>query len=395
MTATHAQNCTVPTSPVLYLSLELGWNTWKFAFTIGPGQKPRLRCIRARNLAACVAEIRAAKARFGLPEDAKVISCYEAGRDGFWIHRFLLASGVENIVVDSASIEVNRRKRRAKSDRLDAIKLVAMLMRWCNGESKVWSVVHPPSAEAEDHRQLHRELIALKGERTGHINAIKGMLAGVGLQCSVTESLAKRLETLRQWNNEPLLPGLRQRIVREFERWQVVGRQIRELERERAEKIRDDRTPDVQKTRQLLGLGGIGENGAWLLVQEVFGWRAIKNRRQLGSLAGLAPTPYDSGESRREQGISKAGNRRVRWMMVQLAWCWLHYQPESALSQWYHQRFGAGKARQRKIGIVALSRKLLIALWQYLETGKPPEGAEVSGWDQKTRFKAVPSKQAS
>jgi transposase len=242
---------------------------------------------------------------------------------------------------------------------------------------------------------LHRELIALKAERTGHINAIKGMLAGVGLQCFVTEYLPKRLETMRQWNNEPIPPGLRQRIVREFERWQVVSRQIRELERHRAEKIRDDRTPHVQKTRQLLGLGGIGENGAWLLVEEVFGWRQIKNRRQLGSLAGLAPTPYDSGESRREQGISKAGNRRVRWMMVQLAWCWLHHQPQSALSQWYHQRFGAGKARQRKIGIVALARKLLVALWQYLETGKPPEGAEVSGWDQKAGFKAVPSKQAS
>jgi transposase len=179
---------------VLYVALELGWNTWKLAFTIGAGQKPRIRTIRARALDVLLAEIPAAKARFGLPDDAKVISCYEAGRDGFWLDRFLRTHSVENLVVDSASIEVNRRKRRAKSDRLDAAKLVSMLMRWHNGEKKVWSVVRPPSAEDEDHRQLHRELIALKSERTGHSNAIKGMLAGLGLQCSVNAYLPERLE---------------------------------------------------------------------------------------------------------------------------------------------------------------------------------------------------------
>jgi transposase len=395
MAATHTQNSTVPTAPVLYFSLELGWRTWKLAFTVGAGQKPRLRTVRARDLDALRAEIVAAKVRFGLPEDAKVISCYEAGRDGFWLHRFLLAHDVENIVVDSASIEVNRRKRRAKSDRLDAIKLVAMLIRWCNGEKKVWSVVRPPSAEDEDHRQLHRELIALKAERTAHSNAIKGMLAGLGLQCSVNENLPQRLENLRQWNDQGVPPGLRERILREFERWQVVNRQIRALEQQRTKKIRDDRTPHVDLIRRLLDLRGIGENGAWLLVEEFFGWRQIANRRELGSLAGLAPTPYASGESRREQGISKAGNRRVRWMMVQLAWCWLRYQPESTLSQWYVRRFGSGNARQRKIGIVALARKLLVALWQYLETGALPEGAEVTGWDKKEEAEAVASKRAS
>jgi transposase len=395
MTATHTQNSTVPTAPVLYLALELGQNTWKRAFTVGAGQKPRIRSIAARDLHALMKEIVAAKVRFGLPEDAKVISCYEAGRDGFWIHRFLLAQGVENLVVDSASIEVNRRKRRAKSDRLDAVKLVTMLVRWCNGERKVWSVVRPPSAEDEDHRQLHRELIALKAERTAHSNAIKGMLAALGLQCTVNESLPQRLEDLRQWNDQGVPPGLRQRILREFERWQMVNRQIRELEKQRAEKIRDDRTPHVELIRRLLMLRGIGPNGAWLLVEEIFGWRQIGNRRELGSLAGLAPTPYASGESRREQGISKAGNRRVRWMMVQLAWCWLQYQPDSALSQWYVRRFGAGNSRQRKIGIVALARKLLVALWQYLETGAVPEGAEIKGGDQAEEPEAAASKQAS
>jgi transposase len=151
----------------------------------------------------------------------------------------------------------------------------------------------------------------------------------------------------------------------------------------------------VELIRRLLMLRGIGPNGAWLLVEEFFAWRQIRNRRELGSLAGLAPTPYASGESRREQGISKAGNRRVRWMMVQLAWCWLHYQPQSALSQWYVRRFGAGNARQRRIGIVALARKLLVALWQYLETGALPEGGELKGCDQAEEQEAAASKKAS
>jgi transposase len=391
MTTTHDSNSTLAPAPVLYLSLDLGWNTWKLAFTIGLGQKPRLRNVKARDLTTFLAEIQAAKSRFGFADDAQVFSCYEAGRDGFWLHRFLLAYGIENLVVDSASIEVNRRKRRAKSDRLDAVKLVEMLVRWHNGERKLWAVVHPPSAEDEDRRQLHRELLALKTERTGHINAIKGLLAGLGLQSVVDADLPERLKRLRQWNGEGVPPGVGQRILREFARWQLVGLQIRELERQRRAQIRDDQTPHVAKVRQLLGLKGVGENGSWLLVEEFFGWRLIRNRRELGSLAGLTPTPYASGESRREQGISKAGNRRVRWMMVQLAWGWLQYQPRSALSQWYLERFAMGNSRQRRIGIVALARKLLVAFWKYLETGEPPEGAERIDWDQKPHFGGGPS----
>jgi transposase len=396
MTATHVPNSTSATAPVLYLSLELGWNTWKLAFTIGLGQKPRLRTIGARNGTALLAEIQAAKKRFGLPDDARVVSCYEAGRDGFWIHRFLLAHGVENLVVDSASIEVNRRKRRAKSDRLDAIKLVEMLVRWANGETKVWGIVQTPSAQDEDHRQLHRELIALRGERTAHINAIKGMLAGLGLESSVDARLPERLEKLRQWDGQGVPAGMRQRILREFERWEMVSRQIQGLEKARTAKIRDDRTPHVEKVRRLLALKGIGSNGSWLLVEEFFGWREFRNRREVASLAGLTPTPYASGESRREQGISKAGNRRVRWMMVQLAWCWVRYQPTSELSEWYRDRFGPGNSKSRKVGIVAVARKLLVALWKYLETGEVPAGAEVIAWEKKPKEVGGPSaRQAS
>jgi transposase len=389
MTATHTADSTASNAPVLYLALDLGTRDWKLAFTVGLGQKPRLKTVSARSTSDLLGQIKAAKKRFGLPEDAPVVCCYEAGRDGFWLHRFLLHHGVQNQVVDSSSIEVNRRQRRAKSDRLDAVKLVQMLTRWHNGERKVWSVVHAPSVEQEDQRQLHREMIKLKADRTAQGNSIKGLLAGLGLCVIVDETLPRQLENLRQWDGAKLPPGLHQRLLREFQRWQLIDRQLRELEAERMARIRDDQTPHVEKVRRLLNLKGIGDNGAWLLVYEFFAWRAIKNRRELGSLAGLTPTPYSSGESRREQGISKAGNRRVRWMMTELAWGWLRYQPQSELSRWYQRRFAKGNKRLRKVGIMALARKLLIALWKYLEGGEVPVGAAEVGWDNKPRFRAV------
>jgi transposase len=377
MSAAHTVHSTPTAGPVLYIAFELGWGSWKMAFTVGAGQSPRIRTVPARSTSSVLHEIKMAKLRFGLPANAPVVSCYEAGRDGFWLHRFLLQQGIQNIVVDSASIEVSRRKRRAKSDRLDATKLVSMLIRWHNGERKVWSVVHVPAVADEDGRQLHRELIELKAERTELLNRIKGLLAGLGLTITVDAKLPARLEKLKQWDDTTVPSALKARILREFERWQLVMRQIRELERERAQKIRTDPSPQAEQARRLMTLKGIGENGAWLLVHEFFGWRQIRNRRELASLAGLAPTPYDSGGSRHEQGISKAGNRLVRWMMVQLAWGWLGYQPRSKLSRWYQRRFGQGKSRVRKLGIVALARKLLIALWRYVETGEVPAGAEV------------------
>jgi len=377
MSATHVTDSTTVTAPVLYLAFELGWNSWKLAFTVGAGQKPRLRSIAARDTATVMSEIRQAKRRFGLPEDTPVISCYEAGRDGFWLHRYLRDQGVENLIVDAASIEVNRRRRRAKTDDLDAAKLVGMLIRWHLGERKLWGVVHVPDVADEDRRQLHRELIALKAQRTEHTNRIKGLLAGLGLGAHIDGEFLQRLDGLRQWDGTELPSGLRGRILREYERWRLVGRQIHDLEAERTRQIRDPETPEGEQVRLLLKLKGIGENAAWLLVREFFGWRGIRNRRELASLAGLAPTPYDSGESRREQGISKAGNRRVRWMMIELAWGWLRYQPDSELSRWYQRRFGAGNTRLRKVGIVALARKLLVALWKYVETGEVPAGAEL------------------
>lgn len=322
-------------------------------------------------------EIQKSKERFDLPECTPVMSCYEAGRDGFWLHRFLIAQGVKNQVVDSASLEVNRRKRRAKTDRIDVGKLLTMLVRAAQGERKVWSVVNPPSAEEEDQRQLHRDLMALKRERTHHINRIKGLLASQGVQMAVKTNFLTQLETVRLWDGSRLGDGLQDRLEREYQRYQLAQEQIRQIDQIRREAIRSGDTPALEQVRQLMRLKGIGINCAWLYVMEFFCWRGFHNRRELGALAGLTPTPYQSGDNSREQGISKAGNRHIRAMAIEIAWAWLRFQPDSALSLWYQRRFGHGNSRIRRIGIVALARKLLIALWRYLELGVIPEGAQL------------------
>ena len=349
-----------------------------------PPDRPRVLGCGLSAAATCrgwLQEIAKAKKRFHLADDAAVHSCYEAGRDGFWLHRFLESRGIANVVVDSSSIEVKRRGRRRKTDTLDAGKLLSMLIRWHQGERDVWSTVQVPGVVDEDRRQLHRDLLEMKAERTQHSNRIKGLLAGCGLAvASIDAKFPEVLAQLRTWDDQPAPSELQQRLVREHERWRLVDRQIKDLENERSRRIRHSDDGAVAKVRQLVRLRGIGANSAWLYVMEFFGWRHIRNRKQLAALAGLTPTPYQSGDSDREQGISKAGNRRLRTMAVEIAWCWLHYQPGSALSQWYELRFAKGSSRQRRIGIVALARKLLIALWRYLETGAAPVGAEVVPW---------------
>jgi transposase len=382
MTATH-QHCSAR-QPALYVAFELGWSEWKLAFATAPADAPRLRSLAARDLQALETEIAKAKQRFGLPADAPVRCCYEAGRDGFWLHRWLTAQDHHNVVVDSASIETSRRGRRAKSDRLDAAKLVSMLLRYHGGEQKVWRVVRVPAAADEDRRHLHRDLLELKGERTRHVNRIKGLLAGCGLALTaVGADFPTVLAALRQWDGHPVPAELQRRLRREWERHQFVERQIQDLENARARAIRTGDEKPLAQVRQLLRLRGIGANSAWLFVQEVFAWRQIKNRKELAALAGLTPTPYQSGDGDREQGISKAGNRRLRMMLVEIAWGWLRYQPDSALSQWYARRWGHGASRPRRIGIVALARKLLVALWRYLETGQVPDGAVTLDWQVK------------
>jgi transposase len=382
MPATHDSDRTTAASGTLYLAFELGWNAWGLAFSAAPAQPPRRVTIPARDRDSLRREIDRARRRFGLPA-APVRSCYEAGRDGFWLHRYLASGGIDNLVVDASSIEVNRRARRAKSDAIDVGKLLGMLLRYHHGERSLWSVVHVPAPEDEDRRQPDRDRAQLIRERTGHVNRIKGLLAAIGLAAEVDGHLLERVDALRPWDGAPVPAELRGRIARELERWRLVDGQLGELGRRQRREVRDDDVAHIDQVRRLLDLKGVGPVTAWLLVREVFGWRRIKNRRELASLVGLDPTPYQSGESHREQGISKAGNRQVRWALVELAWMWLRHQPGSELSQWYERRFGAGNARARKVGIVALARKLVVALWKYLERGEVPAGATIVAWEQK------------
>lgn len=362
----------------LYMAFELGSKEWKLAFGVEAGQKPRRREVPAGDLPGLLLEIVRAKERFGLAQSCEVMSCYEAGREGFWLHRFLTLEGVCNQVVDSSSIEVNRRARRAKTDRVDLEKLLSLLYRYGQGETKVFGVAHAPTPEQEDARHGCRELESLKQERTVHTNRIKSLLVSVGAQGKVGpgKKLLQQLDRLKQWSGEVLLPGLRERLRRECERLALLESQIEEVERARRQAEADSRDASTQKVRRLKELKGIGDNSAWLFVVEFFGWRQFRNRREVGCLAGLTPMPYQSGESvNREQGISKAGNRRVRTMAIEIAWGWLRFQPQSRLSLWFQERYGAGNRRSRRIGIVALARKLLIALWCYLDRGIIPDGA--------------------
>jgi transposase len=371
---THTNQYTT-IQPHLYMAFELSQTKWMLGFTIGFGQRPRLRSIAARDLAALQSEIHRAQERFGLATDVPVISCYEAGRDGFWLHRYLTSIGVNNQIVDSASIEVNRRAKQAKTDKLDLGKLLTMLMRYQAGEKKVWRVVHVPSPEVEDHRHLHRELTDLKEQRTQHTNRIKGYLSNQGICLEVKDDFPELVAHQCLWNGEPLPMGLQARLLCEHQRFQLVQQQIKVLETERRDLVRQSTRPDIEQVRQLLRLRGIGINCAWLYVMEFFSWRAFRNRREVGALAGLTPMPRKSGEEDRELGISKIGNRHIRAMAIEIAWVWLRYQPHSELSRWYQRRFAKGSKRLHKIGIVALARKLLIALWRYLEFGTLPAGA--------------------
>jgi transposase len=364
---------------VLYLAFEMGSKNWKLGFSIGFGQTTRLKTIESGDLIGLKSEIALARKRFKLSSDCPVMSCYEAGRDGFWLHRYLVAEGMDNYVVDSASIEVNRRKRRAKSDRLDANSLVRMLMRYVY-DKKVWSVVCVPSAEEEDRRQLHRDLAAMEKEKTQKINRIRGLLATQGVRIKGRMDFSDaRLESIRTPENKPLLLGLKDRIRREWDRLVFLKQQIAALTSERDEAVKgnDSSEPAIEKIRQLQLLRAIGPVGSWVLVKEIFGWRKFKNGKQVGCLVGLAPTPYQSGDSNRELGISKAGIVPARRVAIELAWNWLRYQPNSKLSRWYEKRFSHGGKKARKVGIVALARRVIIDLWRYLETGLIPEGAEL------------------
>jgi transposase len=361
---------------VLYLAFELSRKNWKLGFSDGKNAQIRQITIGSGDLEACRREIEKAKQRFGMKETVAVRSCYEAGREGFWLHRALTEMGIENIVVDAASIEVNRRQRRAKTDRMDVQKLVRQLVRYGRGEQDVWKVARVPGVEAEDGRQLHRELEVLKEERKQHRVRIQSLLYTQGIDVSVGRDFLKKLEQLRSWNQQPVAGEMKRRIENEYHRLQLVDVQIREIKKAQTERVKAAGTDAaMEKVRKLQQLIGIGMGSSWIFVMELFGWRRFGNRREVAGALGLTPTPYNSGESVREQGIGRAGNRRVRKLSIEIAWCWLRLQPDSKLSRWYKQRFGGGGARMRRIGIVAMARRLMIDLWRYLESGTVPSGA--------------------
>ena len=371
---------TTATTGTLYLALELGQDKWLIACATQAAQKPRFRSLPARDLPRLHEEIAKAKQRFGLPAGAPVCTCYEAGRDGFWLHRALTAQGINNVVVDSGAIEVNRRRKHVKSDPVDAAKLLNLLCRYHGGERKVWGVVNVPAVADEDRRQLHRGLKDLQRQQTECSNRIKGLLASQGLDAPVDANFRATLAALRDWAGQAVPAGLQRRMLQEFAVWEALHRQVRDAANEQERQLREGQEPFLDLVRRLMGLKAVGVRGAWVLVAELFAWRDIKGGKELGALVGLTPTPYDSGKSEREQGISKAGNKHVRGLIVELAWLWLRWQPQSALSAWYQRRFGPGNKRMRKVGIVAVARKLLVALWRYLARGEWPEGAAAKDW---------------
>jgi transposase len=359
----------------LFVAFDLGNRRWKVASTARVGGPVRQTDIAAGDRDALAEELRRAKARFHVAPDARVVSCYEAGRDGFGPHRLLGTLGVENLVVDPTSLDVSRRARRAKTDRIDAAKLLVHLLRYVGGESCRWRVVRVPSVEVEDRRQLHRELATTKADRVRLRNRITSLVAAQGGRVKVDDRFAERVPEVCLPDGRRLPVELQGRLQREWRMLDVVEQRIAGLEGERHSRGVDAAVGDreIARVKQLMRLRAIGEASAWQLVFEYF-WRRFDNRRQVAAGAGLTPTPFNSGASAREQGISKAGNGRVRALVIELAWGWLRWQRESELTRWFRARFDVTK-RTRRIGIVALARRLLIALWRFLETGELPAGA--------------------
>lgn len=362
----------------LYMAMELAKKTWRLGFSNG-GSGLHLTVIPAWDKGKLVQAIAAARKRFGLDENAKVFACYEAGRDGFSVHRLLTKLGVINSVVDAASIKVDRKARRAKSDKIDVRKLLADLIRYIRGDREVWKVARVPSVEEEDARRLHREQERGKKEKTQHQTRIRSLLATQGVRFSGSvNALLANLDAVRTWDGSPLPPGLKGEIEREGERLKLVQAQLRDLEKQQRARLKEKNKFEAEamkKVERLMSLRGIGMNSAWLLTMEMFRWREFNNRREVGGAAGLGGTPYDTGESSHEQGISKAGNPRVRTRMVELAWLWVRNQPHSDLTRWYVKRFEGGSKRMRRVGIVAVARRLLIELWHFVEHGVAPRGA--------------------
>ena len=367
---THRQEST---AAALYVAVELSAKEWLLTMSTGPAGRRHRAPIAPGDRVGFARAIATARLRLGVARGAAVRSCYEAGRDGFWPHRWLTALGVSNLVVDSSSIEVPRRVRRAKTDRLDGEKLLRLLLRHWGGECGMWQVVRVPSRETEDARHASRGLTTLQSDRTRYRNRIHGLLALHGvLRIRIDAQLPARLRTRTDWDGRPLPAGLVARVLETHRLLQAVEAERQRARREERQRVR----PTAARTcaQRLATLRAVAARSATILADELF-TRELRNRREVGALSGLVSAPYRSGTIQRDQGVVRSGVPAVRRIAIELAWAWLRYQPTSALTRWYHRRFGGGGAVTRRRGIVALARRVLIALWRYSETGIVPAGA--------------------
>lgn len=374
----------------LFVGFELSKATWLIGlYSPQLGKTISRYKLDGGDINAALERITVARLRLEkLGKPVRVVSVYEAGYDGFWLHRRLTAAGIENRVVDAASIPVERRSRRRKTDRIDLELLIRMLLALERGETRICRVVQVPTPTEEDAKREHRERAVLVKEKTAHINRIGGILMALGIRGvnPHRRDFVQRLDGLMTGTGEPLPAHTKQALAREHERLILAERQIKDIERAQASAIKAVATPQSAAEERgtaerggaqaaaLVRLKGIGQISGVPLCREVF-YRHFNNRRELASYFGLPPSPYNSGSMRVDQGISKAGNPRARRLAIEIAWLWIRHQPNSALSKWFAQRVGEAKGRIRRIAIVALARKLMVALWRYLETGLIPEGA--------------------
>jgi transposase len=367
----------------VFVAIELSRKEWLAAVQSPRQERPshhKLAAADRRGLWAVIEKERAALQRAGWAT-VRVVTCYEAGRDGFWLHRFLVAQGAQSQVVDPGSILVNRRARRAKSDRLDVEGLLRLVIRYAAGDRSVGRMVVVPSIAEEDARRPGRERRRLLSERTAHGNRIQGLLATHGIY-GYQPLHGDRWVKLAQRHcadGQALPAQVHEEIVRELHRLEFLNRQIAAVAKQRAAALAAAPAEDdgARQVKALRRLRGFGPEFSSLLVREVY-YRQFANRRKVASYVGLAPSPFRSGGTEHEQGIAKAGNRRARSTAIELAWLWLKHQPESALARWFHARLGAtGSRRLKRILIVALARKLVVALWRYLTAGLLPQGARL------------------
>lgn len=369
-----------PAELVLAVSLELASTKWKIALHDGQRENAAIRTVDGAEpqcrIREVLAEIARIKERWELPDSIRVVVLFEAGQDGFWIARAFEGFGVEALICDPASLQVARRARRAKTDRLDAIALVSALRAWLGGKRDALRIIRVPLPEAEAQRHLVRDRGELQKESMQHHDRIRKLLRTVGCWDNVDGSFAQRLSQgqVRCFDGSPLPSILQERLERECERMALVERQFESLDKSLVKQLPP---PTQERVKKLQRLRAIGEVGSERLVLELF-WRNFKDRRQVGAAVGLVPQPYDSGNSHADQGISKQGNRRVRSLLIEMSWFWLRFQPDSAISRWFAERTGPSKSKRgRRIAIVAVARRLVIALWRYLEHDVVPEGARL------------------